>query len=107
WGTTTRGLFCHHSRRVVQALLHATGRLRGSVRDACVEFRTGCSMTSGHTTCPRPPPRRCIMPTSSRVLSSWSEPPRVLEQVRVLLAEEDDFFRWVLDRLLAESGYEV
>lgn len=47
------------------------------------------------------------MPTSSRVLSSWSEPPRVLEQVRVLLAEEDDFFRWVLDRLLAESGYEV
>lgn len=47
------------------------------------------------------------MPTSLRALSSWSEPSRVLEQVRVLLAEEDDFFRWVLDRLLAESGYDV
>lgn len=47
------------------------------------------------------------MPAQTRDVSSWSEPPRVLEQVRVLLAEEDDFFRWVLDRLLAEHGYEV
>lgn len=47
------------------------------------------------------------MPASSSDVLSWSDPPRVLEQVRVLLAEEDDFFRWVLDRLLAEHGYEV
>ncbi len=47
------------------------------------------------------------MPANTRELSSWLEPPRVLEQVRILLAEEDDFFRWVLDRLLAEQGYEV
>lgn len=47
------------------------------------------------------------MPTRSEALTPAPEPPRVLEQIRVLLAEEDDFFRWVLDRLLAESGYQV
>lgn len=45
--------------------------------------------------------------TTAEIVQPQKQTPFVLEQVRVLLAEEDDFFRWVLDRLLVESGYQV
>lgn len=47
------------------------------------------------------------MSARSPVLSMPSSRAHELEQVRVLLAEEDDFLRWVLDRLLVENGYAV
>lgn len=47
------------------------------------------------------------MSVNFREVSLGFERPRGREPVRVLLAEEDEFFRWVLDRLLVEQGYEV